>query len=64
MIKIELFRVFFTVGYLNINLVPETNNILKDTLYLGEFMRWVNFWLYMGFGVGISDRREDLRHTR
>ena len=58
MIKIELFRVFFTFGYLNTNLVPETNNILRDTLDLGEFMRWVNCWLYMDFGVGIPDRHD------
>ena len=39
--KIYLFLVLFLVGYLNIILIPEINKVLKDTLELGEFIRWV-----------------------
>ena len=56
MIKLELFLVFYPVGYLNAILAPETNKVLKDPLDPGEFMRWVGSWLYMACWVGIPKR--------
>ena len=51
MSKIELFFVLYTIGYHSTILIPEKNNALKGTLDLGEFMRWVDCWLYMACGV-------------
>ena len=39
MSKLDLFLVFFPVGYLNTTLVPETSKVLKCPLDLDEFMR-------------------------
>ena len=58
MSKLELFLVFFPVGYLDTILILETNEVLKGPLDLGEFMRWVSFWLYMSCWVGIHEKRE------
>ena len=49
---------FFPVGFLNTILIPETNNVLKDTLDLGEFMRWAGCWLYTACWVGIPERHD------
>ena len=46
---------FFPVGYLYTIPIPATNKFLKGPLDLGEFMRWVGFWIYMAFWVGVSD---------
>ena len=53
MSKIELFLVFFTVGFLNTILVPETDKVLKYPLYPGDFIRWVGCWLYRDHWVNI-----------
>ena len=58
MIKIELLLVLFPVEYLNTIIIPEINNVLKDPLDPGEFMRWVSCWLYIACWVGILERRD------
>ena len=55
MSKPDLFLVFFPVGYLNNIHVPE-KNVLKDPLYLGEFMSWFGCWLYTACCFGIPER--------
>ena len=49
MIKLDLFLTLFPIGYLNAIIIPETNNVLKDPLKLGEFVRWVVCWLCMAY---------------
>ena len=44
---------FFTVGFLNTILVPETDKVLKYPLYPGDFIRWVGCWLYRDHWVNI-----------
>ena len=56
--KLELFLFFSPVGYLYTIPIPATNKFLKGPLDLGEFMRWVSFWLYMSCWVGIHEKRE------
>ena len=46
------------VGYLDTTLLLDTNKVLKGSLDLGEFMRWVGCWFYMACWVGIPDRRD------
>ena len=57
MTKMELFLILFPVDYLKEVLIPETNKLLKHPMYLGEFIRWLGCWFYMGFWVVISNRR-------
>ena len=56
--KLELFLVLLTIWYLKTILIPDTNKVFKDTLYLGELMIWVCCWLYMACWVGIPERRD------
>ena len=58
MIKLDIFLVLFTVGYFNTVLIPDTKKVLKDPLYLGDFMRWVGCWFYVACWVEIPDRRD------
>ena len=37
---------------------PRDKKVLKDTLDLGEFMRWVVCCFYMDFWVGIPERSD------
>ena len=54
MSKLETFLVLFPVGHLNTILIPATNKVLNDPLDHGEFTRWVGYWLYMDYWIGIS----------
>ena len=56
MTKFELFLISFPVDYHKEILIPETNNLLKHPMDLGEFIRWLGCWFYMGCWVGILDR--------
>ena len=57
MMKLELFLILFPVEYLKKILIPETSNIMKHPMDLGEFIRWLGCWLYMVFWVRILNRR-------
>ena len=54
--KLEIFLVLFPVVYLNIILIPDTNNVLKYPLDLGEFMMWFSCLLYMTWWIRIPER--------
>ena len=57
MTKLELFLILFPVDYLKEILITEMNKLLKHPMELGYFIRWVVYWLYMGFWVGILNKR-------
>ena len=46
--KLKILLVLFPIGYINTIIVSETKKALNDPFYLGEFMRWVGCWLYIG----------------
>ena len=48
MTKLELFLILFPFDYLKEVLVPEMNKLLKHSTDLGEFIRWIGCWFYMG----------------
>ena len=54
--NLGLFLVLFFVEYLKELLIPLTNKLLKDPMELGEFIRRLGCWFYMGFWVRISNR--------
>ena len=58
MSNLDIFLVLFPVGYLYSILISQTNNVLKGPLYLGEFMRWVDCWVYMACQVEIADMHD------
>ena len=55
--KLELFFILFPVDYLKEVLIPKTNNILKHQMEIGIFIQWIGCWVYIGFWVIISNRR-------
>ena len=57
MTKLELFLILFPVDYLKEILFPESNKLLKHPMELGEFIRCLGCWFYMGCWVGIPNRR-------
>ena len=57
MTRLELLLILFPVGYLKEILIPEMNKLLKYLIDLGEFIRWLVYWLYMGYWVEILIRR-------
>ena len=44
--------------YLGEFLIPGTNKGLSVPMDIQEFIKWVDFWLYMACWVGIESRRE------
>ena len=56
MMKWNLFLTLFFVDYLKEILIPEMNKLLKHPMDLGEFIRWLGCWFYMGCWVVISKR--------
>ena len=57
MTNLELFLILFLVDYLKEIPIPKKNKLMKHTMYLGEFIRWLGCWLYMVFWVRILNRR-------
>ena len=58
MMKLGLILILFSVGYLKEVLIPETNEILKDSMDLVEFILCIECCFYVGFWVGIYNRRD------
>ena len=56
--NLELFLILFLVEYIKEILLPKTNKLLKHLMDLGEFIRWLGCSFYMGWLVGISNRRD------
>ena len=56
MTKLELFLILFPVNYIKEILIPEINKLLEHPMELGEFIRWLGCWFYMGFWVRIPNR--------
>ena len=54
---LELFSILFHVEYLKDILIPKTNNLLKNPMDLGSFIRWLGCWFYMGCWVRTLNRR-------
>ena len=55
--KLKLFLNLIPVDYLKEILIPKTNNLMKHLMDLGEFILWLGCWLYMGFWVVVTNRR-------
>ena len=55
--ELKLFLILLPVDYLKEIIIPETNKILKHPMDLGEFTQWMGCWFYMGFWVGILNRK-------
>ena len=51
MTKLELFLILFPVDYLKEILNPEINNVLKQPMELGEYIRWLGCWFFMSCWV-------------
>ena len=49
MTKVALFLNLFLVDYPKETLITEKKKILKHLMDLGEFIRWLGYWFYMGF---------------
>ena len=57
-IKLDILLVLFLVGYLNAILILEKKKFLKNPLDIGEFMRWIGWWLYMACWFGMHERND------
>ena len=55
---LQLFLILFPFEYLKELLIPQKNKIMKHPIYLGELIWWIGCWFYMGFWVGIYNRRK------
>ena len=58
MTKLKLFLIIFPVDYLKEIIILKTNKLLKYSMVIGEFIRWLVCWFYMGSWVRIPNRKK------
>ena len=57
MTNLELFLILFPVDYLKEIPITKKDKLMKHTMDLGEFIRWLGCWFYMDCWVVIMNRR-------
>ena len=44
---LQIFEIFFSMGYVKEVMLPETNKELSPPILYGEFLRWLGLWFLM-----------------
>ena len=59
---LQIFEIFFPVGYVKEVMLPETNKELSPPLSYGEFLIWLGLWFLLA--TTHFDSRRDSRSTK